>query len=293
MTSEAFMIETANSRLAAIYHAPQAPTDGHPIGCLILVGGPQYRAGAHRQYIDLARHLASQGIGVLRFDYQGMGDSEGTLMDLDGRGEDIAAAADALRSRLGENARIFPWGLCEGASAIFMHHEKIPNMAGAIIANPWVGDARIEAQVHWRHYYVSRLRAKNLWQRLRSGRLSSRNLIDNARGFFGGAAPDSLEHYSPSLASLPDHLMRLIQRNKPILYLASADDRERETFDFAIKKDTRWQRVKRSPLFIRKDLPDTDHTFSNAHAKQRVRSLTHDFIRAQTKPIAVSAPGTN
>lgn len=290
MTTEAFMIETPNSRLAALYHPPLEPIQGRPVGCLILVGGPQYRVGAHRQYIDLARHLAKQGIGVLRFDYQGMGDSEGTVTDLEGRGDDIAAAATILRDKLGNNARIFPWGLCEGASAIFMHHEKIPNMAGAIIANPWVGNAQIEAQVHWRHYYVSRLRAKNVWRRVRTGRLSSTNLIENARGFFSGVSPENEDMYSPSLSALPNHLMRLIQRNKPILYLASADDRERETFDFAIKKHEQWRRVRQSPLFIRKDLPETDHTFSNAKAKQLVSNFTHDFIRKQTKPIALSAP---
>lgn len=289
--TEAFMIDAENSRLAALYHPPQKPAPGRPVGCLILVGGPQYRAGAHRQYIDLARHLAVNGIGVLRFDYSGMGDSEGALTDLEGRSADIAAAAETLRDKLGADARIFPWGLCEGASAIFMHHGKIPNLAGAIIANPWVGDARIEAQVHWRHYYLGKLRAKNLWQRFRSGKLLSSSLIDNARGFVAGARPQEEVTYGPSLHALPDNLMNLINRNKPILYLASADDRERETFDYATRKDPRWARVRKSPLFIRKDLPNADHTFSRQSAKDAVKALTFDFIKTQTKPVKVSAPG--
>lgn len=289
--TQAFMIKMQNGNLAALYHPPLKPAPGRPVGCLILVGGPQYRAGAHRQYIDLARHLSANGVGVLRFDYSGMGDSDGDITDLDGRGDDIAAAAEALKDKLGADARIFPWGLCEGASAIFMHHDKIPNMAGAIIANPWVGDARIEAQVHWRHYYLGKLRAKSMWQRLRGGKLFSSSLLENARGFLAGAAPQEQAVYSPSLNALPDHLMKLIGRNKPILYLASADDRERETFDYATRKDERWSRVRKSPLFIRKDLPNADHTFSRQSAKEAARMLTYDFIKTQTKPVKVSAPG--
>ena len=48
-------------------------------GVLMVVGGRQYRAGAHRQFVKLARYLACHGIPVLRFDVRGMGDSEGDV----------------------------------------------------------------------------------------------------------------------------------------------------------------------------------------------------------------------
>ncbi len=47
------------------------------IAVLVVVGGPQYRAGSHRQFVLLARRLAAAGFPVLRFDYRGMGDSTG------------------------------------------------------------------------------------------------------------------------------------------------------------------------------------------------------------------------
>ena len=46
-------------------------------GVLVAVGGPQYRAGSHRQFVLLANDLAAQGYAVMRFDYRGMGDSTG------------------------------------------------------------------------------------------------------------------------------------------------------------------------------------------------------------------------
>ncbi|NND69017.1 MAG: hydrolase 1, exosortase A system-associated, partial [Halioglobus sp.] len=61
-----------------------------------MVGGPQYRVGSHRQFTLLARHLAAQGFTSLRFDYSGMGDSEGVRARFDNVREDVEAALDAL-----------------------------------------------------------------------------------------------------------------------------------------------------------------------------------------------------
>src|SRR5262245_48200607 len=63
---------------------------------LIVVGGPQYRAGSHRQFVQLARALARGGHAVLRFDCRGMGDSSGELLDFEGIAQDIDAAIGAL-----------------------------------------------------------------------------------------------------------------------------------------------------------------------------------------------------
>ncbi|MEM7570516.1 MAG: hydrolase 1, exosortase A system-associated [Pseudomonadota bacterium] len=284
------MIDSGDKCLAAIYHAAQKPLHGHAIGCLILVGGPQYRVGAHRQYVALARGLARRGIGVLRFDYQGMGDSEGTLDAIENRGDDIAAAASALCERLGPGAKIFPWGLCEGASAIFMHHQRINNMAGAIIANPWVGDARVEAQVRWRHYYLGRLNYRYMMRRLKSGSLVGSNFFENAKGLLRGVEYFDDDSYSPGLADLPHDMVNMLGRNKPVLYLASTDDRERETFDYALKTDARWKPAQNAKLFIRRDIVGADHTFSDYAAKQSVEALTFEFIDQQTRPIGSLAP---
>ena len=36
---------------------------------IVVVGGPQYRVGSHRQFVQLSRALASAGHATLRFDY--------------------------------------------------------------------------------------------------------------------------------------------------------------------------------------------------------------------------------
>src|SRR5690349_14351227 len=65
-------------------------------GVLILVGGPQYRAGSHRQFTLLARHLAEHGVPSLRFDYRGMGDSGGEVRSFEDVSPDIRCAIDRL-----------------------------------------------------------------------------------------------------------------------------------------------------------------------------------------------------
>ena len=55
-----------------MYGILSLPEQAASRGVLIVVGGPQYRVGSHRQFTLLARHLASLRIPVLRFDCRGM-----------------------------------------------------------------------------------------------------------------------------------------------------------------------------------------------------------------------------
>jgi hypothetical protein len=72
------------------------PPQPRPRGVLIVVGGPQYRVGSHRQFALLANRLAGQGTPVMRFDYRGMGDSSGESRDFEQVSPDLRAAVDAF-----------------------------------------------------------------------------------------------------------------------------------------------------------------------------------------------------
>jgi alpha/beta superfamily hydrolase len=72
----AFSFRCENSWLYGIASLPEQASSR---GVLIVVGGPQYRVGSHRQFALLARHLAEHGVPVMRFDYRGMGDSVGDI----------------------------------------------------------------------------------------------------------------------------------------------------------------------------------------------------------------------
>jgi exosortase A-associated hydrolase 1 len=104
--------------LVGIATVPAAPSGR---GVLIVVGGPQYRVGSHRQFPLLARHLAAHGIAAMRFDYRGMGDSDGEERDFESIREDIRAALDAFTEAVPGMRDIVLWGLCDGASAAAMY----------------------------------------------------------------------------------------------------------------------------------------------------------------------------
>ena len=86
-------------------------------GVLIVVGGPQYRVGSHRQFVFLAQELARQGIPVFRFDYRGMGDSTGDLQGFEGIEADIRSAIDAFFASCSGLVEVTIWGLCDAATA--------------------------------------------------------------------------------------------------------------------------------------------------------------------------------
>ena len=134
----AFLFASGKEKLVGVLHTSDKPAR---VGLIIVVGGAQYRVGSHRQFVLLARDLATHGIAVMRFDYKGTGDSEGEL----GRPEpcehldaDIRAAVDVLLDRLPDLEKIVLWGLCDGASAILLYAHHDPRVKGAVLLNPWV-----------------------------------------------------------------------------------------------------------------------------------------------------------
>lgn len=77
-SEQAAVFKSGTNALLGITSLPAStPVPSASTGVVIIVGGPQYRAGSHRQFVLLARALATAGYPVLRFDYSGMGDSDG------------------------------------------------------------------------------------------------------------------------------------------------------------------------------------------------------------------------
>jgi pimeloyl-ACP methyl ester carboxylesterase len=100
-------------QLVGILHHPINPITR---GLVIIVGGPQYRVGSHRQFTLLARDLARNRVPVIRFDYRGMGDSEGQGVTFEEIGPDIEAAIDILLSHFPSLKEVILWGVSRYAS---------------------------------------------------------------------------------------------------------------------------------------------------------------------------------
>lgn len=173
---EAFRFDCAGHTLVGVLSRPGAPSDATPgTAVLIVVGGPQTRAGAHRRFVGLARALAGAGFPTLRFDLRGMGDSEGEPPGFEASAPDITAALLALQTRCPGVHRIVLWGLCDGASAAVLAwgDTRDQRVAGLCLVNPWVRTPTVQARTQVQRYYGSRLRDPAFWRRLLTGKVGA------------------------------------------------------------------------------------------------------------------------
>lgn len=249
---------------------------------LVIVGGPQYRVGSHRQFVQLARRVAADGHPVLRFDVRGMGDAGGDLRNFEAIGDDIGAAIDFLFATLPGLKRVALWGLCDGASAALMycHDRRDARVAGLCLLNPWVRSAQTLARTQVKHYYLQRLMQPGFWRKLLRGGVAwgaVSGLLANLRAARGGSAPKAVA------AQLPyQQRMAAAWRDtsKPLLLILSGDDYTAKEFVEATRSDAAWRGAFERAGLDRHTLDGADHTFSDPAAKRAVERLTSDWLHA-------------
>ena len=110
MRERAEVLLCDNSELVSIVHEPAIPGDTGLV--IIVAGGPQYRVGAHRQFVMLARQIAAAGLPVIRFDHRGTGDSDGDYRGFTDMDADIRSAIDHLFSTFPSLSKVVLLGEC-------------------------------------------------------------------------------------------------------------------------------------------------------------------------------------
>lgn len=253
--------------LVGILTAPVIPAGD--VALLIIVGGPQYRAGSHRQFTRLARHVAGQGIAALRFDYRGMGDSGGSARNFEQVNDDIAAALDALQQQLPGLRGAVLCGLCDGAAAalLYVQARHDPRVAGLILQNPWVRSDQTQAAALVRHYYGRRLRSPEFWKKLLGGGIGAGAVKEWWRHRRAAKAADS----GKSQVTPPfQERMALGWDNVdyPVLLQLSGEDLTAR--EFLLDWPQRRPHWATRPRLTRRDHPAADHTFSRTTHEQQM-----------------------
>jgi len=275
---EAVVFECAGESLVGVVALPEAPSG---TGVLIVVGGPQYRAGSHRQFVLLARFLAAKGVACMRFDYRGMGDSTGEARDFRDINEDIEAAIDVFLRRVPTLEGAVLWALCDGASASCLYAAADPRVHGLVLVNPWVRTEAGEAQVYLRHYYSKRLIDGRFWKKLLRGEVkvgeSLRSLASLAgKAGAGGAKP--LEG-DASQADLPDRMSAGLARcDIPLAIFLSGNDYVAREFEQEARKRQRWAAIIADPQTELLTFESADHTFSSAREREEVAVATWRWL---------------
>ena len=270
---EALLFDCAGKRLVGILAKPDAPAT---TGVIVIVGGPQYRAGSHRQFVLLSRALAAAGYAALRFDYRGMGDSEGSPRDFLAVSEDIGTAVALLQDRVTAVKQIVLWGLCDGASAalLYCHETGDKRVVGLCLLNPWVRSEATLAKTQVKHYYTQRLRQKDFWVKLFSGKVAASavgSLARSVKTALFSQSPNGQTaaglNYQQKMALAWDHF------SGKILLVLSGNDYTAKEFLENAQGDTSWKNALTHPQLLRHDLQDADHTFSSPASGNAVVSL--------------------
>jgi exosortase A-associated hydrolase 1 len=266
---EALWIECTGTHMLAILARPGAPAGDQEIrpGILIVVGGPQYRVGSHRQFTLLARRLAAHGYPTLRFDYRGMGDSCGAARGFTEVAEDLAAASAKLQAST-EVREVVLWGLCDAASAILLNLPQMPNVCGIVLVNPWVRSTAGQATTQLKHYYVRRLVNRAFWGKLLTGRLDWQDTLGSFRrtlraAVYGGRS-DAAGSDRDDVAYQTRMANGLRRFGGPVLLALSGDDLTAKEFVEYTSRDPAWRGVLARSGVSHVELPVADHTFSCA-----------------------------
>jgi exosortase A-associated hydrolase 1 len=266
----------------ALYGVLSVPRGGCERGVLIVVGGPQYRAGSHRQFTLLARHLAANGIAALRFDYRGMGDSEGEPRAFDAVGDDVRAALDAFMAAVPGMRDVVLWGLCDAASAIAMYAADDARVAGLILLNPWVHTEGGAARATLKHYYRGRLFDPAFWRKLASGRFdvagSLKSMLTLVRTALRARAPvitPASAADRPFIERMRDGLRAF---GGPVLVIVGGADLTGREFCDLGEADPAWRALLAGPRVTRRLLDRADHTFSRRAWRDQVADWTQEWI---------------
>lgn len=274
---EAHYFDCAGERLLGILARPEQPAD---TAVLILVGGPQYRVGSHRQFLLLSRTLAAAGYPCLRFDFRGMGDSSGEPQSFEDVAEDIAAAIEALQVALPSMRRVVLWGLCDAASAALLYWQASGDrrLAGMALLNPWVRSEATLARTQLRHYYLQRLLASEFWGKLGrrqfDWRGATREFLGKfrlARGAGQGESAGKMpfqQRVTSALRSFPE----------PVLLVLSGNDLTAHEFLDCASGDPAWSCILGQSNITRRDVAGADHTFSTAAWRQEVEQATLGWL---------------
>ncbi len=289
MKSEhAIVYRCEGDSLIGIVHEPSIPNE---LGVLIIVGGPQYRVGSHRQFLLLARDLAESGFPAMRFDYRGMGDCGEGIGHFESIESDIRSSIDAFCAR--GVRRIVIWGLCDAASAALMYAHSDPRVIGLVILNPWVRTDAGMARAYMKHYYLQRLVSAEFWHKVLAGKFS---LGASLRGFaelirklrsasasntssIPPDAPNEMKNGPPTSAFVDQMALGWEKFGGAILLILSGNqDYVADEFRDLVARSRRWKKLVKRANVQRRDFSEANHTFSSADWRNNVSKWTREWL---------------
>jgi len=276
--------------LHGILHEPD-PATARAVCILLLSPGIKGRVGPHRLYLKIAERLVPLGFHVLRFDYYGLGDSEGELSEIfladmynsiqAGRYiGDTIAAMDWMQNTLGIR-RFVGSGLCGGsisALATAQVDSRIDCLLGMGLPTVLEGGpenwARILTRqqiVSLRGSYFGKLADPKSLLRFFRGKSDYKVIWKIVKQWIADrrAAPKTnvetplseVDHTNPLFASA---FMAMLESSRPMILFFSGADRLRYQFaeNFESHHEARIRNLRH--LYEVHLIPNANHVFSDS-----------------------------
>ena len=284
MSPRYISIACADASLSAVLHSADSGTNYHT-GVLIIVGGPQYRVGSHRQFIKLSRALAQQGIASMRLDSRGMGDASGEKQAFYQQDADISAAISAFFQHCPDVKHLVLWGLCDAASAILLYaNTPDPRISGAILLNPWVRQQHSHAEVMLKHYYVKRLFSRQFWQKLLGGGVALRQSVTGLWQTAQQRKAKQRPAQHTSQASAENYVQLMLSGwqkfSGKVLLITSGNDLTAQEFLQLCATDSAWADCLSQAQHLQ--ISDANHTFSSRLWREQVEQATLTLLQQLT-----------
>lgn len=280
------VFECEGDHLVGMVHRPEQLRGR---GLLIVVaGGPQYRVGVGRMQLTLARHLASQGIPVMRFDHRGVGDSEGMFRDFEDIEADLRSAIAAFKSAVPGLQHIELWGGCNAASAVMMNGWKFPEVAGMVISNPWVHDPLTTDTVVVTHHFRQRMFEWSFWKKvllLKYNPLPAAVVLLRSVWDLASRPARRLAQRESAVDERAQHFIVRMRKGMArfkgdVLLLMSGRSMVSKEFDALVQGSSIWQEAMRAPRRVhRHDMPNADQTHSTDASRQELAAIASWWLR--------------
>jgi pimeloyl-ACP methyl ester carboxylesterase len=186
MKEEALLLGPHRS-LAGVY-TPAASGDARPgadLAVVLLNAGLIHHVGPHRLHVKLARALGARGIGALRVDASGIGDSSVRPDGLPAPELAPREPREIMDDLAGRGHRNFVlFGICSGARQAMQAAAGDPRVRGLVLVNPSANteDPELASRAATQFYLKRSLWNPRAWLNLFTGRVNYRALFRTFAG---------------------------------------------------------------------------------------------------------------
>jgi uncharacterized protein len=226
---------------------------------------------------------------VIRYDYRGMGDSEGNAITFEESEPDLAITIDTFFRNVPQITGVVLFGLCDAASTALIYAHQDSRIIGLILLNPWVRTEVGEAKAYVKHYYFKRFKDAEFWRKLFAGKFeyteSLKSLKDNITTAFGfakiqrttGGIVAEYKQGTPFPLRMRYGLEHFEGR---VLLILSGKDLTAAEFKDAVNSSRIWRKLLERRSVTRHDLKEANHTFSRQEWRDQVAKWCIDWLES-------------